>query len=219
MSDRPDAILFDLDGTLLDTAGDLAAAVNVLLKNNGKSELPFSTLRPWVSQGGLTLVSIAFNLPRESAEAQSLWQQYLSEYQENISVHTALFNGMEHVLHGIESSSRPWGIVTNKPEYLTQILLRDLELSHRAGCVVGGDTVKRSKPWPDPVLHACELLTIAPRNAVIIGDDARDIQAGKAAGLATAAAAWGYIRPDDDPFSWGADVVLEHPGQLSAWLN
>jgi 2-phosphoglycolate phosphatase len=214
-----EAILFDLDGTLLDTAGDLVAAVNVLLEKHEQSALPVSRLRPWVSQGGLTLVSMAFDISRESAQAQELWQQYLVEYAAKSNEQTVLFNGLEGVLQSIEKSGRPWGIVTNKPEFLTIPLLQNIGLSKRTNCIVGGDTVTRGKPWPDPVLYACDLLHADPNNCLIIGDDIRDIQAGQAAGLATIAAAWGYIRPDDDPHTWGADVVIEQPDQLRGWID
>ncbi len=214
-----DAVLFDLDGTLLDTAGDLVAAVNVLLEKHRKPMLPISRLRPWVSQGGLTLVSIAFEIPRECAQAEELWQQYLVEYAARSSEQTVLFDGLESVLDKIEKSGRPWGIVTNKPEFLTIPLLQNIGLSDRTNCIVGGDTVSRGKPWPDPVLYACDLLKVNPHNTLIIGDDIRDIQAGQAAGLTTIAAAWGYIRPDDDPHAWGADAVIEQPDQLYEWID
>ena len=219
MSSGIEALLLDLDGTLIDTAGDLAAAVNKLLEMHDRPRLPFEALRPYVSQGGLTMVSIAFNLDRHSDRAHELWQQYLKIYAANISHHSRLFDGMEDVLERVETTGIAWGIVTNKPEYLTMPLLRDLDLEHRAGCIVGGDTVSEAKPSPAPVLHACKVLGIAPRNALMVGDDRRDIDAGRAAGSRTVAATWGYIQPHDAPAQWGADMMLDHPSQLHGWIN
>jgi len=213
------AILFDLDGTLLDTAGDLCHTVNILLEQTGESPLPLETLRPYVSQGGLTLVSVAFNLPRESKKANSLWKQYLEIYANNLSNTTKLFDGMETVLEEIESRQLPWGIVTNKPEVFTHPLLDQLCLSSRAGCVVSGDTVTTSKPSPEPVIHGCRILGVEPEHVIMIGDDQRDIVAGQAAGTRTLAAAWGYIQPGDSPHHWGADAVLQHPDQINGWMD
>lgn len=220
MNSRPvRALLLDLDGTLIDTAGDLASAVNSLLAHHHRPTLPFEQLRPYVSQGGLTMVSIAFQLERESDQAFELWQQYLEIYAANISHHSRLFDGMERVLEVAESAGVAWGVVTNKPEYLTLPLLRALKLQQRAGCIVGGDTLAEAKPSPAPVLHACESLGVAPAEAVMVGDDRRDIDAGRAAGSRTIAAGWGYIQPDDSPDSWGADQLMDHPSELHEWIN
>jgi phosphoglycolate phosphatase len=215
----PEAILFDLDGTLLDTAGDLSAAVNTLLEQTGNPSLPLEVLRPYVSQGGLTLVSIAFDIPRESKKAKRLWRDYLDIYADNLSNTSRLFDGMEKVLHRIEAKGIAWGVVTNKPEVFTVPLLEALGLLHRAGCVVSGDTLIHSKPSPAPIIHGCDILKVSPQRAIMIGDDQRDIVAGRAAGSLTLAAAWGYIQPDDSPNRWGADAILQHPRDINGWIG
>ena len=212
------AVLFDLDGTLLDTAGDLVGAVNTLLNRHDKQQLPIDALRPWVSQGGLVLVSKAFNLPPDDKRARKLWREYLKEYKARISLTTSLFDGMAPILESIEDSNRRWGIVTNKPEALTLSLLDQLELDFNPDCVVCGDTVSRSKPWPDPVVYACTKLSVSPSQGIMVGDDERDILSGQSAGMLSLAASWGYIRPNDDPDLWGADAVLDHPEQLRDWI-
>jgi len=210
----PEAVLLDLDGTLLDTAPDLGGAVNMLLEQYERTPMPLDALRPYVSQGGLTLVSIAFELDRQSERAHQLWQEYLLLYQQRISRNTQLFNGMGDVLEALEVADIPWGVVTNKPEYLTHPLLRDLDLDTRAACIVGGDTLNESKPSPAPVLHACEAIGIPAGRAIMVGDDERDIVSGKAAGAGTVAAGWGYIQPEDSPASWSADRLMSHPLEL-----
>lgn len=215
----PDAVLFDLDGTLLDTAGDLVAALNTILDEDGRPPMQLDTFRPWVSQGGLTLVSMAYGLPRESEEAQALWQRYLVAYESDISRHSCLFDGLEGILAGLESGSRPWGIVTNKPTYLTDRLLRELGMRDRPACMVCSDTAPRSKPWPDPVLLACEIMGVSPESALMVGDDERDVVSARAAGADAVVAAWGYIRPDDDPATWGASAILPRPAALRPWVG
>jgi phosphoglycolate phosphatase len=215
----PEAVLFDLDGTLLDTAGDLIAAVNTLLVEDGRSPVPPERLRPWVSQGGLTLVSLAYDLPRESEQAHGLWKRYLVAYESAISNHSRIFRGLEGVLDALEKSGRPWGIVTNKPGYLSQRLLQELDMLDRPACLICGDTASRSKPWPDPVLLACDRIGIAPGRTLMVGDDCRDIDSARAAGARAVAAAWGYIRPDDSPDSWGADGVVNRPAMLAPWIG
>ncbi|MDE0715225.1 MAG: HAD-IA family hydrolase [Gammaproteobacteria bacterium] len=215
----PDAVLFDLDGTLLDTAEDLVAALNTILDEDGRPPMPLDTFRPWVSQGGLTLVSMAYGLPRESEEAQALWQRYLAAYESDISRHSCLFDGLEGILAGLESGSRPWGIVTNKPTYLTDRLLRELGMRDRPACMVCSDTAPRSKPWPDPVLLACEIMEVPPERALMVGDDERDVASARAAGADAVVAAWGYIRPDDDPATWGASAILPRPAALRSWVG
>ena len=213
------AVLFDLDGTLLDTAGDLVGAVNTLLSRHNKPQLPVEDLRPWVSQGGLVLVSKAFNLHPDDDRARKLWREYLEAYKSRISETTSLFDGMAGILTLIEGSGRQWGIVTNKPKSLTSVLLDQLDFGFKPDCVVCGDTVSRSKPWPDPVIHACATLDVSPSQGVMVGDDERDILSGQSAGMLSLAASWGYIRPNDDPELWGADAVLDHPEQLRDWIS
>lgn len=215
----PAAVLFDLDGTLLDTAGDLVAAVNTLRSEDGLDPVAFDAFRPWVSQGGLTLVSMAYGLPRESDEAHALWRRYLAAYESAISVHSRYFDGLEPVLQDLERRSIPWGIVTNKPTYLTERLLREMGQRERPACVICSDSAARSKPWPDPVLLACETIGVPPARALMVGDDARDIESAHGAGALAIAAAWGYIRPGDDPSDWRAEAILRSPDDLWQWLG
>ena len=215
----PDAVLFDLDGTLLDTAGDLVAAVNTIRLEDGHEPVPFDDFRPWVSQGGLALVSLAYELPRESTEAHSLWQRYLTAYEADISTHSGFFDGLEDVVVALETRAIPWGIVTNKPSYLTNRLLQELGMHDRPACVVCSDSAARSKPWPDPVELACETIGVDAARVLMVGDDARDVEAAHAAGALAVAAAWGYIRPGDDPLDWEAEAILQQPRDLWAWIG
>ena len=215
----PAAVLFDLDGTLLDTAGDLVAAVNAIRLEDAHAPVDFETFRPWVSQGGLALVSIAYNLPRESDSAHALWRRYLVAYENRISAHSRYFAGLEEVLDGLEARSIPWGIVTNKPTYLTERLLRELDMRNRPACLVCSDTAARAKPWPDPVLLACESIGVDPGQTLMVGDDERDVASAHAAGALAVAAAWGYIRPEDDPGRWNAEAILQHPSDLWPWIG
>ncbi|MGI9311403.1 MAG: HAD-IA family hydrolase [bacterium] len=223
MNDRIEAVLFDLDGTLLDTAADIGGALNAILRAHGRAPLPLETIRPHVSKGGMALLCIGFGLVLERAaddpRAVELHRQLLDFYRRNLSAGTRLFPGMEALLARIEDSGRKWGIVTNKPGFLTDPLLRDLGLDARAACVVSGDTLARKKPWPDPLLHACATLGVGVERSVYVGDDARDIESGRRANMRTIAAAYGYIPPRDDPRAWGADAIIHHPDQLRRWLT
>ena len=213
------AVLFDLDGTLVDTAGDLVAAVNRLLLQRGRSPVSLTALRPYVSQGGLRLICEAFGIETSSRFALELREEYLELYRANLSCHSRLFPGMEEFLLSLENAEIPWGIVTNKPEWLTFPLIEEMGLNRRTSCIVGGDTLAESKPSPAPVLHACEILGISAKHVLMIGDDKRDIDSGSAAGTETIAAAWGYILPQDDLHLWGANHSFETVAQLHAWFH
>ncbi len=213
------AVLLDLDGTLLDTAGDLVGIVNRLLLNHHRSPAQLKDLRPYVSQGAICLISHAFKIDEESELALSLREKFLDLYRDNLSIHASLFYGMEEFLEYLERQNILWGIVTNKPEWLTIPLISEIGLDKRASCIVGGDTLKESKPSPAPVSHACNLLNINPANTLMIGDDKRDIDSGNAAGTMTAAAGWGYIQPGDCLSSWKADHRFDSVKQLHEWFN
>lgn len=218
MSCRFDTILFDLDGTLLDTHKDMGYALNSVLDKHGNPPLPLETIRPYVSKGVMVLVCMAFKCEPHSEQATALWHEYLDVYSQNISQYTELFPGMDSILDIIESNGQKWGIVTNKPEYLTKPLLVALELGSRAASVVSGDTLPEKKPHPAPLLYACEQINADPAGAVYIGDDERDVEAGKRAGMATLAAAYGYITPEDDPKLWNADGIVQHAEDIQPWL-
>lgn len=217
-----DTVLFDLDGTLLDTAEDMGNALNALLKKHQRPPLPLPQIRPYVSKGGMALITLGFALNPESSQAslaETLRLEFLDLYAQNISTHTRLFPGIPDLLHHIETSHRTWGIVTNKPAFLTQPLLRNLNLHTRPACIISGDTLPQRKPDPEPLLHACQLSNSTPPRTIYIGDDQRDIQAGQRAGIPTIAAAYGYILPSDDPKNWGANAIVNHPEEIHHWLQ
>ena len=214
-----DTVLFDLDGTLLDTAGDMAAALNAVLADHGRAPLPLESIRPYVSKGGMALVCLGFDVEAGSERADSLYRQLIDFYRQNLSAHTRLFPGMEALLARIEDSERRFGVVTNKPGFLAEPLLDAMQLAGRLACVVSGDTLDKRKPWPEPLWHACEVIDTPVANAVYVGDDARDIECGRRAGMRTIAAAYGYIAPGEDPREWGADAVVEHPDEIHQWLD
>jgi phosphoglycolate phosphatase len=212
-------ILFDLDGTLLDTAPDLAAALNTVLAENQLAALPYESIRPVVSHGGTALITLGFKLQPDDPRFDPLRQRLLSEYRENISCHTTLFPGMAALLRDIEQRGLNWGVVTNKPGWLTDPLLKDLRLYDRAACVVSGDTLQERKPHPAPLLHACKLVNTPPRQCLYVGDAQRDIDAGKNAGMHTMVALFGYFTAHDQPHTWGATHLIREPGELLAWLD
>ena len=212
-------ILFDLDGTLLDTAPDLADALNSVLAENQRNPLPFEDIRPVVSHGGVALIKLGFNIDNSDPAFTPLRQRLLDVYRENISRRTQPFPGISNLLDSIEQRGLNWGIVTNKPGWLTDPLLKDLGLFDRAACVVSGDTLEERKPHPAPMLHASELANSRPEHCVYIGDAQRDIEAGNNAGMQTLVALFGYIQKDDDPYSWNASSMIEQPGDLLVWLD
>ncbi len=216
---RIKTVLFDLDGTLADTAPDLAAALNALRLSKGKPALPFDKIRPAVSHGGKALIEVGFNLPPDSDEAEALRLQLLDHYRENIAQHTQLFPGMASVLTHIENRGGNWGVVTNKPGWLTEPLMAKLDLKQRAACIVSGDTLNERKPHPAPLLHACQLVGSPPDRCVYIGDAERDMIAGHRAGMHTLLALFGYIDETDLPLEWGADATLKSPEELLHWLS
>ncbi|RMF98627.1 MAG: phosphoglycolate phosphatase [Gammaproteobacteria bacterium] len=213
MSAALEAVLFDLDGTLLDTAPDMVAALNTLLLERGREPVPFERARMQVSNGALGLLRLGFPELGE-AQLEALRNRYLEIYARGLDRGTRLFPGLAEVLAALEARGLPWGIVTNKPAALTEPLLRSLNLAARCACVVSGDSLARRKPHPDPLLHAAASLGIPPSGAVYLGDAPRDIRAGRAAGMRTAAVAWGYLEAGEDPARWGADHLLSHPEEI-----
>jgi 2-phosphoglycolate phosphatase len=212
-------VLFDLDGTLADTAPDLGRALNLALEEYGRQPLPLERIRPAVSLGGAAMVRLGFGIDDGDAGFEEIRRRFLEHYRANLSVHTALYPGMETLLSRLESLGYVWGIVTNKNGWLTEPLLADLGLASRARCIVSGDTVARPKPHPDSLLHACRLLACDPDRVVYIGDARRDIEAGRSAGTRTLAAGYGYVADDDPVESWGADGAIEHPLEVLEWLD
>ena len=208
------AVLFDLDGTLADTAPDLAFALNETLKLNGKTTLPFEKIRPVVSHGGIALIQLGFGFGPEAENYETVRKQLLDVYLENIANETVLFPGTDELLTALEKNNHPWGVITNKPGWLTNPLMDALNLSHRAACIVSGDTTSKSKPHPEPMYYACEQANVNPAECLYVGDAERDIAAGRAAGMTTVAALFGYLLEDDDPEEWNADHSINHPLEI-----
>jgi 2-phosphoglycolate phosphatase len=220
MTRRPDlrGLLLDLDGTLLDTAPDMAHALNRLRVAEGLEELPFERIRPLVSHGAPRLIRFAFDDP-EPPRYDHLRLRFLDLYRAAIAVHTRVFDGFEDVLAAVEKAGMRWGIVTNKPGWLTMPLLEQLGLAARSGCVVSGDTLAERKPHPLPLLHAAGLLGLAPRECVYLGDAERDVQAARNAGMIPLVAGFGYLNDGEDPAAWLPDAVIGRPGELLDWLG
>ncbi len=208
------AVLFDLDGTLADTGLDLAAALNRLLIAEHREPLPYSQIRPWVSHGGRHMILESFGFDDADRRVTPLWRRFVDDYAAHISEHTRLFAGMESVLDALEARGLGWGIVTNKPAWLTDPLLAQMPLNQRPHCAVSGDTLVAKKPHPLPLLYACEQLHVAAENTLYIGDAQRDIEAGQRAGMLTAVALFGYLSEHDTPDTWGADYHLERPEHI-----
>ena len=209
-----DAVLFDLDGTLVDTAPDMGAALNNLLLEENLEPLPLATIRPLVSQGGLVLTRLGFADQVPEAEIEPLRLRYLQHYHAIVADESRLFDGYPEILDELEARSIPWGIVTNKPEWLTHPLLEQLGLASRTGVVIGGDTLEQRKPHPLPLQIAAERLGVSCNNCIYVGDDERDIVAGKAAEMKTLVAAYGYIEDTASIGAWQADGVIDHPREL-----
>jgi phosphoglycolate phosphatase len=208
------AVLFDLDGTFADTAADLALAVNRLLVEQGRAALPAATLRPHTSGGARGLIQAGFGISPESERYGALRERFLDLYAADLCVHTRLFDGIPELLGDLEARGLPWGIVTNKAKRFTEPLLRLLGMDARAGCIVSGDSTPHIKPHPAPLLLAASLLSLPPEDCVYIGDDLRDVQAARAAGMPAFAAGWGYLGESADPRTWGADAVVSHPREV-----
>ncbi|HDR8908105.1 TPA: phosphoglycolate phosphatase [Burkholderia multivorans] len=214
-----EAVLFDLDGTLADTAPDLAAAVNKMQRVRGLPETPLDPLRRLASAGARGLLGGAFGITPDTPGYDAMRDEFLANYAADICVQTTLFPGIAEVLDELEARGVRWGIVTNKAMRLTAPLVELLGLASRAACVVGGDTTPHSKPHPAPLLHAAGLLALAPDRIVYVGDDLRDIQAGYAAGMATVAAAYGYCGDGAAPGDWRAQHLVGTTGELRDLLR
>ncbi len=211
-------LLLDLDGTLLDTARDLADALNELRRQEGLESLEFARIRDLVSHGALALTRLAF--PRASeGELLSLRDRLLRIYGTALAVHTRPFDGMLELLEHLEREGIPWGVVTNKSQALTEPLLEALGLARRAGVIVGGDRLPERKPHPLPLLFAAERLGVSPAETVYVGDAERDVLAARAAGMRAVVACFGYIGPAENPRTWPADAWVASPRELLDWLR
>jgi len=218
----PEAILFDLDGTLLDTAPDLVAACNTACVEAGLAPQPLAALRPHITHGAPAMLAYALSANGKETEDLSLsllLERMLALYENDIAVHTRFFQGMAEVLDELENRGLAWGIVTNKHSRFTDPLLASLGISTRTGCVISGDTTAQAKPHPLPMLEASRRIGAPPEACVYVGDARRDIEAGQNAGMATLAALYGYISDDDPAHRWGADGLLDQPLDILAWLD
>jgi 2-phosphoglycolate phosphatase len=209
-----EAVLFDLDGTLIDTAPDMGGALNNLLVEENLAPIPLDIIRPLVSQGALVLTRLGFSEHVAECQIEPLRLRYLDHYRAIVANDSILFDCFEKVLAKLEDQGIPWGIVTNKPEWLTTPLLDQLALSHRAAVVICGDTLEQRKPHPLPLIVAAETIGIACENCIYIGDDKRDIDAGRAANMKTLIAAYGYINGETNLDEWQAGGIIEHPLDL-----
>ncbi|WP_265943772.1 HAD family hydrolase [Dechloromonas sp. A34] len=213
-----EAVLFDLDGTLADTAPDLGSAANVLLVEEGRAPLPLETLRPYTSQGVRGLLRAGFGIDKDHPDYDQLAQRFLEIYARRLCDQTTLFAGIPELLDALDSLGLGWGIVTNKRMRFTDPLVELLALAPRTNCVVSGDTTAEAKPSPLPILHACDLLRCKPQRALYVGDDRRDIEAGRAAGCLTVAVSYGYLGDGGPLHTWGADLIIDHPTELAEFL-
>ncbi|HEY7743012.1 MAG TPA: HAD-IA family hydrolase [Burkholderiales bacterium] len=212
------AVLFDLDGTLADTAPDLTYALNRVRGARGLPPLPLAATRPYASQGARGLIGAGFNVHPGDPGYDALRDEFLAIYADNLCRETRLFSGIAELLHRLQARALPWGVVTNKAERFTLPLLELLEVRSRAACVIGGDSTGRIKPHPEPLLAASRVLGLAPEGCIYLGDDQRDVDAGRAAGMQTAIAMWGYLN-GQAPETWNADFTVEMPLDLLRFLD
>jgi len=213
-----DLVLFDLDGTLADTAPDLAAAANRQRTERGLEPLPIEQLRPMASHGARGLVGRALGLAPGDADYEAARLEFLAFYEQALCVHTRLFAGMAETLDRLEAEGRRWGVVTNKARRFTEPLMHRLGLHERAACVVSGDTTPHAKPHPEPLRHALRACGVGAETSVYVGDDRRDIEAGRAARMLTVIAAYGYLGEAPETQTWGADHSIDDPRDLLVWL-
>lgn len=213
------AVLFDMDGTLLDTAPDFVAVCQAMRTAHNLPPVDEQKIRDVVSGGARAMVAATFDLEVGAEGFEALRLEFLERYQQHCAVLSKPFDGMAELLDDIEHSRLIWGVATNKPVTFAEPIMRQLGLAERSAVLLCPDHVARSKPAPDMLLLACEQMNIAPADVLFVGDDARDIEAGRAAGCKTAAVTYGYIHPDDNPRHWGADVVVDHPLELRAVLD
>ena len=211
-------ILFDLDGTLLDTAPDLGLALNMQRERHGLPPLPQAMIRPYASHGTKGLLSVGFGLTPEHAEFAAMRNEYLELYDQVFTRSPVLFEGIAELLSAIEGKGLRWGVVTNKPQRFTQPLLKAIQLDRRAACIVSGDDAPRAKPHPDTLLMACEQAGAKPSDCMYIGDAERDIEAARVAGMRSVVALYGYIDAHDKPHEWGADHAIHQPRELMALI-
>jgi len=219
MSMRLRAVLFDMDGTLLDTAPDFIAICQAMRAARQLPPIDEQRVRDVISGGAKAMVQAAFDLSPQAPEFETLRLEFLERYQDGCAVHSHLYDGMAQLLADIEQARLIWGVVTNKPLRFAEPIMQQLGLAQRSAILICPDHVTRSKPDPEPLLLACSKLELDPASVLFVGDDLRDIESGRDAGTRTAAVRYGYIHPNDNPDHWGADVVVDHPSDLRRVLD
>jgi N-acetyl-D-muramate 6-phosphate phosphatase len=212
-------VLFDLDGTLVDTAPDLGYALNIQLERHGKPTLSDEVIRPFASHGTKGLLQVGFGITPQDAHFVAMRDEYLEIYDQVFTRSPRLFDGMEDLLSTLERQGLRWGIVTNKPRRFTRPLVESMGLDQRASAVISGDDAPQPKPSPATLLMACEVIGITPHECIYVGDAVRDIEAGKAAGMKTVVALFGYIDSSEKPAEWMADFMIQKPTQIIEILN
>ena len=212
-------VLFDLDGTLVDTAPDLILCLNKALSSYGFATVAVDTIKPFISFGAGAMINESLDQSISEALQADILETMLDLYQNNIAEHTVFFKGMSNTLDVIEAQGLKWGVVTNKRKRFTNPLMDALKLTDRAACIISGDTTAHPKPHIEPMLAACNKAVVKPQECVYIGDAGHDIIAGKNAQMKTLAALYGYLKPEDMPETWGADALIESPGQLATWIT
>lgn len=216
---RLQAVLFDMDGTLLDSAPDFVAVLDAMRAERNLPPVDEAAIRAVVSGGARAMVLAAFDIEPFDALFEPLRLEFLERYRNQCAVKSRLYEGMPELLADLERARLPWGVVTNKHVRFAEPIMQRLGLAERSAVLVCPDHVSQSKPSPEPVLLACRQMGVDPGSVLFVGDDLRDIEAGRAAGTKTAAVRYGYIHPDDNPGHWGADVVVDHPLELRALLD
>lgn len=217
--ENPRAVFFDLDGTLADTAEDLAAPINAMRIERGLEPLPIAELRPYASAGARGLIGRGLDVGKDDPGYEALRLDFLARYERDIVVHTRLFDGMAELLERLDAAGVRWGIISNKVERYVRIIVQQLGLAERSAIAFGGDSAARPKPHPDLMLLALETIGLAGGDCVYVGDDLRDVVAGRAAGMKTVAAAYGYCGDADKPENWGADALIRDPRELLPLLG
>lgn len=213
------AVLFDLDGTLADTARDLGGALNALLAEHNRPSQPYENIRPIASHGARGLINLGFGIDRDHPDFCALRERFLALYDQRVCQETVLFDGVIEMINALHQQNLRWGIVTNKPGAFTTQLMAALPFPVPPAVVVSGDTTAAPKPDPRPMLHAASEINIPPVQCVYVGDAERDITAGRVTGMRTVLASWGYIAAEENPYEWGADITIDHPMELLRHLD
>jgi len=214
-----EAVLFDLDGTLADTAPDMARTVNEMRRRRGLAAVDVSLVRPHVSKGARGMICSAFDITTEHPDFLPMREEFLDIYGRELCVDTVLFPGMAELLDTLEAEGLRWGVVTNKFERLARPILEQLGIAQRAGAIVGGDTCPRPKPFPDPLVFAASTMRVAPESTLYVGDDERDVQAARAAGMPVLVAGYGYLGDGTPPTEWDADGIVMSAPEIGDWIR